>query len=102
MQFDAGLAECSRVARESGTIVLKYFLASPDDQHSVDIAKGMCAVCNVVYDCLIAHWDNDTVIAGNTSAFERRMMRWKRIKQVGDSNWRSLDEIVSLIGGEEK
>lgn len=100
--FNRHDAECFRVSRQSGQATFKLFLAQPDNQQDCDKAMDMCNVCNIAVDCLIEHFDIDTLIAGNTSAYERKLMRWKRTEDLGHTNWRDLDEFVRLVGGEEE
>jgi len=93
---------CTKLAKTSKENILAYFVATPLDQDFMNRALAICLQCDIIAQCFIEHFENDCVVAGGTDPFNRKLIRWKRVEDVRDTNWRSVDEFVSNLRGEKE
>lgn len=94
--------ECSKLSRTSSEDIWSYFLATPLEPDRMNRALEICRQCDIIAKCFVQHFENDCVIAGGTDPYRRKVIRWKRVEHVGDTNWRSVDEFVGNFRGKEK
>lgn len=94
--------QCNKMARSGQGSVWAYFLATPLEPEMMDRALAICRDCGIVARCFLAHYENDSVIAGGTHPYQRKVFRWKRVDNVGDTNWRSASEFIDSVGRKEE
>lgn len=86
-------ALCYRLAKQDNRI-LGLFLATPVNPELVEKAKTICSECPVRIQCLLSAGHSETNIVGGLEPFERKLLRWRRIESVEESNWRHIAEVI--------
>lgn len=94
--------ECAKISRETGADIWEWFQATPENPNFVAKAISLCNCCGIRWQCLESNYEHDAVIAGGYSPYERKLLRWKRVDNVGDNNWRSIDCVIRELRGPEE